>query len=276
MENKIGNFILDLFFPKFCLNCQREGTFLCEDCKAILDISNSHHPPPNFGGGQTINLNDLYWAVEYKNSLIKNLIKLFKYEPFVKELAKDLASLIINHFQLIKEDKSSFLPFAAARVLDEKPVFLKKNLDYVLVPVPLEKRKLKWRGFNQAEEVGKEIAKFLKIPLFNDVLIKNRETLAQVELSEEERKENIKEAFSCQNPKKIYPVRELKKFGYSKNIDFSNGVKEKKILLVDDVYTTGSTMKECAKVLKKAGAKEVIGIVIARAAPGQDQFKSVQ
>jgi len=259
-KGKIKSFLLDLFFPKFCLNCQREGTFLCEDCKAILDISNSHHPPPNFGGGQTINLNDLYWAVEYKNSLIKNLIKLFKYEPFVKELAKDLASLIINHFQL----------------LDEKPAFLKKNLDYVLVPVPLEKRKLKWRGFNQAEEVGKEIAKFLKIPLFNDVLIKNRETLAQVELSEEERKENIKEAFSCQNPKKIYPVRELKKFGYSKNIDFSNGVKEKKILLVDDVYTTGSTMKECAKVLKKAGAKEVIGIVIARAAPGQDQFKNVQ
>ena len=235
MENKIGNFILDLFFPKFCLNCQKEGTFLCQDCQAILDISNSHHPPSKFGGG----LNDLYWAVEYKNPLIKNLIKIFKYEPFVKELAKDLASLVIAHFQL----------------LDEKPSFLKKNPDYVLVPVPLEKRKLKWRGFNQVEEIGKEISKFLNIPLINDILFKIKETPPQVELSEKEREENIKGVFIIRNRKKI---------------------SGKKILLVDDVYTTGSTMKECAQLLKKAGAKEVIGIVIARAAPGQDQFKNVQ
>ena len=235
MENKIGNFILDLFFPKFCLNCQKEGTFLCQDCQAILDISNSHHPPSKFGGG----LNDLYWAVEYKNPLIKNLIKIFKYEPFVKELAKDLASLVIAHFQL----------------LDEKPSFLKKNPDYVLVPVPLEKRKLKWRGFNQVEEIGKEISKFLNIPLINDILFKIKETPPQVELSEKEREENIKEVFIIRNREKILG---------------------KKILLVDDVYTTGSTMEEAARVLKKAGAKEVIGIVIARAAPGQDQFKNVQ
>jgi len=264
-KGKIKSFLLDLFFPKFCLNCQREGSFLCEDCKAILDISSSHQK------FQTGNLSDLYYPLEYKNPLIKNLIKRFKYEPFIKELAKDLTSLIINHFQL----------------LDKKPSFLKKNPNYVLVPVPLEKRKLKWRGFNQAEEIGKEIAKFLparlasqgeaggKIPLITNVLVKIKETSPQVELSKEERKENVKGVFSCQNPKNIYPVRELKEFGYSKNIDFSNGVKGKKILLVDDVYTTGSTMEEAARVLKKAGAKEVIGIVIARAAPGQDQFKNV-
>jgi len=231
MTKKIENF-LDLFFPKFCFGCQREGSYLCQDCKAILQISGFHRK------FQTENLSDLYFATEYKNPLIKNLIKLFKYEPFVKELAKDLASLIIDHFQL----------------LEKNPPFLLSNSELLLIPVPSEKRRLKWRGFNQAEEVGKEIAKFLKIPLFNDVLIKNRETLAQVELSEEERKENVKEVFSCQNPEKI---------------------QEKKILLVDDVYTTGSTMKECARVLKKAGVKEVIGLVIARAAPGQDQFKNV-
>ena len=232
-KGKIKSFLLDLFFPKFCLNCQREGSFLCEDCKAILDISSSHQK------FQTGNLSDLYYPLEYKNPLIKNLIKHFKYEPFIKELAKDLTSLIINHFQL----------------LDKKPSFLKKNPNYVLVPVPLEKRKLKWRGFNQSEEIGKEISKFLNIPLINDILFKIKETLPQVELSEKEREENIKGVFIIRNRKKI---------------------SGKKILLVDDVYTTGSTMKECAQLLKKAGAKEVIGIVIARAAPGQDQFKNVQ
>lgn len=229
MENKIGNFILDLFFPKFCLNCQKEGTFLCQDCQAILDISNSHHPLPKFGGG----LNDLYWAVEYKNPLIKNLIKIFKYEPFVKELAKDLASLVIAHFQLL-----------------DPPLNFGRG-DYVLVPVPLEKRKLKWRGFNQAEELAKKLSSFLKIPIISDCLIKIKENLPQVELSGEERKENIKGVFKIEKPEKI---------------------RGRKILLVDDVYTTGSTMEECSQVLKKAGAKEVIGIVIARAAPGQDQY----
>jgi len=213
------------------LNCQREGSFLCEDCQAILDISSSHQE------FQTENLSDLYYPLEYKNPLIKNLIKRVKYEPFVKELAKDLASLIIAHFQL----------------LDPPPNF--GGGDYVLVPVPLEKRKLKWRGFNQSEEIGKEISKFLNIPLINDILFKIKETLPQVELSEKEREENIKGVFIIRNRKKI---------------------SGKKILLVDDVYTTGSTMKECAQLLKKAGAKEVIGIVIARAAPGQDQFKNVQ
>jgi len=255
-KGKIKSFLLDLLFPKFCFNCKGEGSFLCEDCKAILDISNSHHPPSRFSGG----LNDLYWAVEYKNPLIKNLIKCFKYEPLVKELAKDLTSLIIAHFQL----------------LDPPPNF--GGGDYVLLPVPLEKRKLKWRGFNQAEELAKELSSFLpahlasptrntvstvgwqgeaggKIPLISDCLIKIKENLPQVELSEGERKENIKGVFIIEKPEKI---------------------RGRKILLVDDVYTTGSTMKECAQLLKKAGAKEVIGIVIARAAPGQDQFKNVQ
>ena len=230
-KGKIKSFLLDLLFPKFCFNCKGEGSFLCEDCKAILDISNSHHPPSKFGE----RLNDLYWAVEYKNPLIKNLINLFKYEPFVKELAMPLASLITDHFQL----------------LECQPNFS----NFILIPVPLEKRKLKWRGFNQSEEIGKEISKFLNIPLINDILFKIKETLPQVELSEKEREENIKGVFIIRNRKKI---------------------SGKKILLVDDVYTTGSTMEECSQVLKKAGATEVIGIVIARAAPGQDQFKNVQ
>ncbi len=214
---KVKNFILDLLYPQFCFNCGREGNYLCEDCQSTLGLQLTHQKH------QTRNLKDLYFALPYQDSLIKNLIQKFKYKPLVKELSKTLASLIITHFQL----------------LDNKPDFS----NFTLIPVPLEKKRLKWRGFNQAEELSRELSVFLKIPLINNVLVKIKTTLPQVEFSEEERKENVKGVFLCKN---------------------SNQIKGKKILLVDDIYTTGATMEECAKVLKEAGAREIIGIVVAR------------
>jgi competence protein ComFC len=221
MWTKVKNFILDLLYPQFCFNCGKEGSYLCQDCQSILEILNTHqkhqtHPP---AGG----LKDLYFALPYQSLLIKNLIQKFKYRPFVKELAQPLTSLIITHFQL----------------LDKKPNFS----DFILIPVPLEKRKLKSRGFNQTEEIGKELSKFLKIPLLNNILAKIKETPPQVDLFDEERKENIKGVFTVRN---------------------GGLIKNRKILLVDDVYTTGSTLEECANVLKETGVKEIIGIVVAR------------
>jgi ComF family protein len=213
----IKNLILDILFPCFCLNCGKEGKYLCEDCQALLEISGYHQIY------RTKNLKDLYFVIDYQNPLIKNLIQYFKYQPFVKELGKILSSLIITHFQL----------------LEKPPNFS----DFILIPLPLDKKKLRWRGFNQAEEIGKELAKFLKIPLVTHCLTKIKETTPQVELSDEKRKENIRGAFFVKNGELI---------------------KSKKILLIDDVYTTGSTMEEAARVLKKTGAKEIIGIVIAR------------
>ncbi len=215
MWKKAGNFILEILFPQFCFNCGKEGTYLCEDCKSILEITGFHQKY------SASNLKDLYFALSYNNSLSKKLIQRFKYEPFVKELTKPLSSLIIAHFQL----------------MDNKPDFS----DFLIIPVPLEKRRMKWRGFNQAEEIGKELAEFLKIPLISDCLIKTRETISQIELPEDARKENVKGTFSVKNR-----------------------ILGRKILLVDDVYTTGATMAECARILMESGAKEIIGIAIAR------------
>ncbi len=211
------NLLMNLFFPKYCQICQREGDYLCEDCKAMLDISGFHKKY------QTKYLSDLYFPLSYQNKFIKNLIHQFKYEPFIKELAKPLANLIIEHFQL----------------LDQKPSFN----DCLIVPAPLAKKRLKWRGFNQSEEIAKELAKFFRINLAGNVLVKTKTTLPQMELKKEEREKNIKDAFVANN---------------------NNLIKDRKILLIDDIYTTGSTMEECARVLKQSGAKQIIGIVIAR------------
>ena len=231
-------FLFNLFFPKICLSCGREEEYLCQDCKATLEILRIHFRY------KTQHLSDLYYSCGYQNLLIKKLVKFFKYEPFIKELSKSLSSLIIEHLQS----------------LENPPPFLNGGQGFVLIPIPLEKRKLKRRGFNQAEEIGKELSKFLKIPLLNNVLMKTKKTPPQVELSDVERRENIKGVFLAQN---------------------NDLIKDKKILLVDDVYTTGSTMEECARILKRPttggcpGAKEIIGIVVARAEPEEDYFKNI-
>lgn len=228
LSEKSPNFLFKLFFPKFCFGCQREESYLCQDCRATLEILKTHQH--HFSE----NIKDLYFALHYQAPLIKNLIQKFKYEPFIKELAKPLSSLIIEHFQL----------------LDNPPLFLNEKESFILVPIPLEKKRLKWRGFNQAEEIAKELGSFLGIPLITDCLRKTRETIPQVELPPKARKENIKGVFSLREGKLV---------------------KNKKILLLDDVYTTGSTLKECARILKEAGAREIIGVVVARAKPGQDK-----
>ncbi|PJB99232.1 MAG: hypothetical protein CO077_02870 [Candidatus Nealsonbacteria bacterium CG_4_9_14_0_8_um_filter_35_12] len=237
---KIQKFFLDILFPKFCFNCGKEGSYLCEDCFSMLEISEIHQKY------STKSLTDLYFALPYQNILAKKLIRRFKYEPFIKELAETLVLLIITHFQL----------------LDNKP-----NLaNFILIPIPLNEKRRRWRGFNQAEEIGKELSKFLparlasqgeaggKLPLVSDCLLRVKNNYPQVELSEKERKENVKDIFFCQNKKEI--------FG-------------KKILLVDDVYTTGATMEEAARILKESGAKEVRGIVVARAQPGEDKLENI-
>ena len=225
---KIGEFISEVFFPKFCLGCQKEGEYLCQDCKELLEILRIHKKY------KTKYLSDLYFPLVYKKPLTKKLILSFKYKPFLKDLSLTLSFLILDHLKLIEEEKN----FS----------------DFILIPIPLEKKKLKWRGFNQSEEIGKKLAENLEIPIFSNVLFKIKETRPQVELSEKERRENIKGCFLVKN-------KDL--------------IKNKKILLLDDIFTTGSTMEEAAKTLKEAGAKEIVGMVLARAEPGEDKVEEI-
>lgn len=222
---KIKEFLLDLLFPRFCFGCQKEGVYLCDDCKETLDIlkfdCNSHCK----------NLSGLSFALSYKErALTKELIRKFKYEPHVKDLAKTLALLIAEHLILSGKNKNEFW----------------KNS--VLIPIPLDKRKLKLRGYNQSEELAKELSKILQVLLLSDILIKIKPTKEQVGLSAEQRRTNLLGAFAIKN----CATPDVAQFS------------GKRVFLVDDVYTTGSTMEECAFVLKQAGAKSVWGIAIAR------------
>ncbi len=237
---KTKNFILDLLFPKFCLGCQKEGSYLCQDCRSTLDISEFNYclcdkSPQRLPSGsksgkcsrcQDKKLSGLFFALPYKKkALTKKLIHQFKYKPYLKDLSKTLASILVEHFLISGKNTDE--------VWDSG----------ILVPVPLDKKKLKIRGYNQSEELAKKLAKILQIPVVSDVLIKIKPTAPQMELTKEEREKNLQGAFIVKNP---------------------SAIAQGKIFLVDDVYTTGSTMEECAKVLRDAGAKSVWGIAIAR------------
>lgn len=113
----------------------------------------------------------------------------------------------------------------------------------LIVAVPLHPSRLRVRGYNQSLLLAKEIGKTAKIPLLIDTLARIRPTRPQTELSATERAENVKGAFLVRVPDEIAG---------------------KGIVLVDDVYTTGSTVRECARVLKEAGAETVTVITAAR------------
>jgi len=237
---KVGIFLLEIFFPIRCINCQRENFYLCPDCFSLIELNNQHYcpfcrPAKIVLDGKTCSscrqkgkkLTGLFFAAPYQNFILKKIISQYKYEPFVKDLSKTLSLLIIQHFQTI----------------DNKPSFFKDKRDFVFVPVPLSQKRKKWRGFNQAEEIAKELSLYYNIPLANNVLLKIKDNFSQTDLSGKEREENVRGIFKCIS---------------------SEAIKNKKILLVDDVFTTGSTMEECALTLKQAGAKEVWGIAVAR------------
>ena len=117
--------------------------------------------------------------------------------------------------------------------------------DYGLViPVPLHPRRLRQRGFNQSLLLARRISRRHSLPLDFTALRRIRPTVPQTELSAAERQKNIRGAFAISDPRPV------------------NG---KNLLLVDDVYTTGATVEECAKVLIKAGARQVDVLTLARA-----------
>jgi competence protein ComFC len=111
------------------------------------------------------------------------------------------------------------------------------------VPIPLSTSKLRKRGYNQAEILAKELAKKFNFPVRN-LLLRAKETKTQVGLTNLQRKLNVHQVFELINQKSL--------------------IINQKIFLVDDVATTGSTLSEAAKILKKKGAKKVFGLTLAR------------
>lgn len=196
-----------------------------------------------------ININSLCKSCELKlNKYALNCIKDYrkdnskhfdflysslKYENIVREK-------IISY----KFGEAAYLYKTFAKIIIKKAKIYRFLQTYdIIIAVPMYKTKKNVRGYNQSELIAKEIANKLNIEFKNNILIKTKNTKVQSTLSKNKRQENVKNVFDVKN---------------------KNEIKNKKIILIDDIYTTGSTVNECARVLKKAGAGEIFVITIAK------------
>lgn len=170
----------------------------------------------------------IYSACFYNNPGVKKILWLYKYRG-KRGLADILAKIIlqnITYFSIINKKSHS------------------------LIPVPISNKKLRQRGYNQSAVIAKIISKKTGIPCFENILYKKTHTISQVETkNKEERKRNLKNSFGIKNDYKN-KAREINK--------------DSVIILFDDIITTGATLNEAAKTLRKAGFKNIIGITVAR------------
>ncbi|MFC1656367.1 ComF family protein [Patescibacteria group bacterium] len=220
--------LVDLIFPKKCVGCKKEGSYLCLICKKKIVLIQKPFCPACHKltvNGQYCSrcrshfaLTGVLIAAHYDDPL-KQAIQISKYQK-IYTLYKELSSLVLYRFQL-------GLPRGSL----------------LLCSIPLYPVRKLSRGFNQSEIITQELSQNLDIEILQGLKrIKN--TQSQAKLSRKKRFENVKNAFQFCGDK--------------------NSISGKTILLVDDVITTGATLSSAAKPLLNAGVRNVWGVVLAK------------
>ncbi|HUX36109.1 MAG TPA: ComF family protein [Candidatus Paceibacterota bacterium] len=223
--------ILDILFPSLCINCGKNvdsGEALCAACFAEIPFNKSF-----FCGkcgarlpyGEKICHFDFPYilgaAVSYKNAAVRELVRELKF-GFVRSAARPLADLLIAY--------------------SENAGLAGK--DWLVIPIPLGKKRLRIRGFNQAELIANIFAEHFSINTEKGILLRKKETEPQSEIKKmDERAKNTKDCFAVAAPEKI---------------------SGRNIIIVDDVSTSGSTFFEAAVSLKKAGAHKILALAAAK------------
>ena len=225
------NILADVFYPKYCFGCRRAVGYLCKFCvnqvtvleKMVCVVCNttSLSGTTHRACKTPFAPDRLISALKYQDEVVSSMIITGKYH-FIPELFAVLGAL------------------TAHTILQNHINFPAEDLDgFVVCAIPLHKQRLRWRGFNQTEIAGKIIAQAFNLPYAN-LLIRNKKTKTQKDLTSDARKTNMADAFA---PQYRLP---------------------KKVILIDDVTTTGQTFLEATKTLKENGAETVWCISIAK------------
>jgi ComF family protein len=230
MQNKKIPFhesVLRLFFPPRCISCD---CLLHISAEAALCRDCEQDIPVlkkrEFSNPAGASIGTIYSAFDYERGIRKAVHNLkFNDRPGNAAVLIDLALPRIKHF-----------------IFDEHPPCADSPKYDIIIPVPIHFRRKRQRGYNQSELLAKNLAKQAKIAFSVKILEKSLNTPPQSSLGRGERLRNLKEAFRVKHPELI---------------------SGKRVLLVDDVMTTGSTLEHCGRVLLEAGAAQVDAFVVA-------------
>lgn len=225
---KTCEFFLELIFPKTCVNCGRFGSFVCIECLSKVKPVKTQVCP------KCGKISDLgKWCLNCKGK--SNLTGVIVSANYRCGPTKEMIHYL--KYNSVKELVQPLADLLIDQLIDE-------NLPakVVVASVPLHKKRYLERGYNQSELIAKMVAQKLGLTYF-DLLKRIKYTEPQVTLKGVERRSNLEGAFRLK-----------------KSLD----VNKKTVLLVDDVSTTGTTLEECAKVLRSNGARRVYGLVVAR------------
>lgn len=231
-----NDLIKDAFFPKKCFGCFRLGTYLCFSCVSKLKTADRQSclycRRASFLG--------LTHPACQRSLGLSGLISFYYYGPLLKKIIKNIK------YRLAREAIDDLLKSIPQKRLDELSFFKKTGGNFCILPVPLHKHREKRRGFNQAYELAKFFSKILDFPIVDDLVLRVKYTKSQTELkSVDERYKNLLGAFSLKKEAK------------------ADDIKKNNFIIFDDVWTTGSTIKEVARLLKREGAKKVFALTVA-------------
>ena len=225
---KLRGVALDLLFPRWCVGCGKEGSFICHSCRQSLPRI---MPPvcPKCGRPQSSGIlcpDCVGWQAEIDgirspfrfDGVMRQAIHQLKYRN-LRALAAPLAELLRDYI-----------------ITNPVPA-------EVMVPVPLHQKRLRERGYNQSALLARELGKLTSLPVVDDCLVRQQHAPPQARTANvDERRRNVAGVFACRNQR----------------------VRDKQVLLIDDVSTSGATLDACAAALKAAGATSVWGLVMAR------------
>jgi ComF family protein len=228
------NFLGEERILNFCKNCWGRVELIkdsvCCGCGRPFPSQNVSETAPDFtceNCRKGLYYFDKARAVGKYEGVLKEAIHQFKYEPTRAGRGKPGLGRHLAKFMI------QYLPSD-----------LNLNTFDRIIPVPLHENRKRWRGFNQSEILGKFLGQHYQIPLDTHHLYRIKETQPQVELTGRERIKNVRGAFVVQR---------------------AEDLEGKKVVLVDDVFTTGSTVNESSRMLKKAGVREILVLTLARA-----------
>ncbi|MFA5158314.1 MAG: ComF family protein [Patescibacteria group bacterium] len=224
----ISNFCLDLIFPKTCVNCGKFGSFVCNDCLSKIKPIKTQVCPKC---GKISDLGKWCSGCKGKSNLAGIIVGAAYRSGPTKEMIHYLK------YNSVKELARPLADLLIDQLIEEE-----LSNKVIVASVPLHKKRYLERGYNQSEIIAKIVVAKLGLN-YQNLLVRKKYTESQVKLKGGARRSNLTGAFAVLDPVSI---------------------KGKTILLIDDVSTTGSTLEECARVLRAAGAMRIYGLVIAR------------